>query len=230
MADHPFQVTVSEASFILERTPKALNQAIDAGEIGVLDRGTQKPAKGAKFEIDKRAVQVGVKRGSARYLGLAELRYFKVRAGLERELTPAGRRKIFQAIKKTAKGAQVVKYGAMELPLAAVDKELKPRIDRLMELKAAVKSAPGGELVLKGTEIPVHEIAALGKGQTVQQILEDYPSLNDTQVQLAIDYAKAYPKAGRPYPTRSAKRRLADLAASGAMDIDPEPITPKMFE
>jgi acyl-CoA reductase-like NAD-dependent aldehyde dehydrogenase len=55
-------------------------------------------------------------------------------------------------------------------------------------------------------------VAALARGQSVAEIVEDFPSLSRDQVEAAIDYAKAYPKRGRPYPARSLKRTLAELA------------------
>ena len=38
------------------------------------------------------------------------------------------------------------------------------------------------------------------------------------QVAAAIEYAKAYPKRGRPYPARSLKRALGELADLGVFD------------
>ncbi len=63
-------------------------------------------------------------------------------------------------------------------------------------------------------------IAGLARAQPVEEIMEDYPSLNRRQIEEAIEYAKAYPKRGRPYPMQSLKRNLAELADAGAFDID----------
>ncbi|WP_245502735.1 DUF433 domain-containing protein, partial [Mesorhizobium sp. M1A.F.Ca.IN.020.06.1.1] len=76
--------------------------------------------------------------------------------------------------------------------------------------------------LIKGTSIPVHMVAALARAQSVDEIIEDFPSLGREQVEAAIDYAKAYPKRGRPYPARSLKRALADLADLGAFDENVE--------
>jgi len=65
--------------------------------------------------------------------------------------------------------------------------------------------------VIRGTTVPVHVVAGLAKGETVDEIMEDYPSLTRAQVETAIEYARAYPKKGRPYPARSFKRMVADL-------------------
>ena len=68
--------------------------------------------------------------------------------------------------------------------------------------------------------MPVYEVAALTRGQTVAEIVEDYPGLTPAQVEAAAEYAQVYPKAGRPLPARSLKRMLSDMAASGAWDVE----------
>ena len=52
----------------------------------------------------------------------------------------------------------------------------------------------------------------------MEDIVADFPSLTREQVEAAIEFAKAYPKRGRPYPGRSLKRALTDLAEIGAFD------------
>ena len=50
---------------------------------------------------------------------------------------------------------------------------------------------------IKGTRIPVHDIAAmLANGDSAEAILEAYPRLSETQVELAVVYARAYPRRG----------------------------------
>lgn len=83
--------------------------------------------------------------------------------------------------------------------------------------------------VLAGTHIPVYEIAALLQGQTVAEILEDYPELTREQVESAAAYAAAHPDRDPSFPPRSFKRALSDAAASGLWEVgeDPEPIAPR---
>ena len=66
-----------------------------------------------------------------------------------------------------------------------------------------------GEAILKGTQIEVYRIAALLGGMTPEQICEDYPSLTPSAVATAKVYAEAYPKTGRPYPSKTVKRAIA---------------------
>jgi uncharacterized protein (DUF433 family) len=60
--------------------------------------------------------------------------------------------------------------------------------------------------VIRGTRIPVYSVASLfDAGTPTKEILEMYPRLTESQVELASIYAKAVPQRGRPkrrdYPT-----------------------------
>jgi uncharacterized protein (DUF433 family) len=66
-----------------------------------------------------------------------------------------------------------------------------------------------GTPVIKGTRVPVYDIAAaVDAGTPKERILKSYPSLKDWQVELAPVYAKAVPPRGRPkrVPSLSANR------------------------
>ena len=76
---------------------------------------------------------------------------------------------------------------------------------RLRELNAAreaVVTDPeilGGTPVLRGTRVPVHDVAAaLARGADKKQVLAMYPALTSKQLDLARVYAKAAPQRGRP--------------------------------
>jgi uncharacterized protein (DUF433 family) len=57
----------------------------------------------------------------------------------------------------------------------------------------------GGTPVIKGTRVPVHDIAASAEaGLTTAQIKNAYPSLDEKLIELAALYAKAVPARGRP--------------------------------
>jgi len=220
-------VSVSEAGFVIDKPARIVNRAIDQGEIDAkTSAATTKvvQAAGKAKATPRRQVRV-------RIVGRAELRYLMVlAAGLDKDLTPAGRRRIYQGIKQLPANEHRLRWGSTWLELDAVDAALSDRLARLETLKRAVDSAGRDEPVLRGTEVPVYPVAALARGETIEEILEDYPGLSREQVEVAIDYASAYPKPGRPYPERSFKRMLADLADSGGLDADPEePATPDMF-
>ena len=81
-------------------------------------------------------------------------------------------------------------------------KNVDTRLHQLMKAHAAVVEDPeilGGIPVIKGTRIPVYDIAAaFDAGTPIDRILKSYPSLKDWQVELASLYARAVPPRGRP--------------------------------
>lgn len=57
----------------------------------------------------------------------------------------------------------------------------------------------GGTPIIRGTRVPVYDVAAaLNAGTTLDRVLHMYPSLNKQQVHLATIYARAAPLRGRP--------------------------------
>ena len=195
-------LTTSEAGYVLGRSPSEINKAVDAGLI--------------------RADIHGGRAGAAksRLFGKSELLCLKIADALENDLTPLGQRKIYEAIRRQPRDAQQVRVGVLSLEIGPFERAIDERIERLMELRQRVDAIRSGEPVISGTAIPVYQIAGLAKGQTVEEIMEDYPSLSLDQVEGAIEYAKAYPKKGRPYPARSFKRMIGDL---GLDEIETEP-------
>lgn len=88
-------------------------------------------------------------------------------------------------------------------------REVEQLISALAALAERVEFRVDGEALLKDTQIEVYRIAALlDGGESIEQVLEDYPSLTRDQVETAQAYAETYPKAGRPYPHTSVKRAL----------------------
>ena len=154
-----------------------------------------------------------------RKLGPAELRYLLVEGDLEGDLTPAARRRVYEALRTLPEGEHRVQVGPrLALELADVDARIAARLDRLEAAKAHVEEG-GAEPVLSGTDrLPVYLVAALAAGQGVDATLEDHPGLTRLQVEAAAEYAMAYPKTGRPYPGRSFKRMMSELADLGAFD------------
>lgn len=77
--------------------------------------------------------------------------------------------------------------------------------DKLTRARAAVVEDPeilGGTPVIKGTRVPVYDVAASATaGVPMRQLQEAYPSLTRELIELAILYAKATPPRGRPQQT-----------------------------
>lgn len=212
-AAESISLTLSEASYVVGRSSVVINRAVDCGVIRV-----------AKLRQGK---------GILRTLGPAELRFLKLTGNLDKDLTLKGRRKLYEALRRLPATTHRLALGPLELNLKDIDQEIQDRLRQLEEVRTTVgPSERGGDPVIRETGISVYVIAGLARGQTVEEILEDYPALTRGQVEAAIEYAKAYPKPGRPYPSRSFKRMLGDLAQSGVWDVesDPdEPVTPRLM-
>ena len=82
--------------------------------------------------------------------------------------------------------------------------------DRLSKARELVVEDPhilSGTPVIKGTRVPVYDIAAsAARGLSPAEIKEDYPSLDEEKIGLAILYAKATPQRGRPKSVSPASR------------------------
>jgi uncharacterized protein (DUF433 family) len=154
-----------------------------------------------------------------RKLGEHELLFFAIENKVREDLTPAGRRKLYAALKDRAPDVSAVRVGPLKVDLGDAWKELTKRFKELQVVRSGIVAGSVGDPVIKGTDISVYRVAALAETLKVAQILQDYPRLSEKKVERAIDYARAYPKLGRPYPTTSFKRATAILADSGVFDL-----------
>jgi uncharacterized protein (DUF433 family) len=186
-------LTTSEAGYVLERSNLAINKAVDTG---LIRTGTRRGPGG---------------NGTPRILGKPELRFLKLADVLDKDLTRLGQRKIYQAIRRLPDQQHQLRLGVLTVELLPLDCAIEELLCHLMALRSQVETPASGESVIRGTTVPVYVVASLAKGETVEDILENYPSLTRTQVENVIEYAKAYPEKGRPYPARSFKRMVADM-------------------
>lgn len=193
-------LTLNEAGYVVGQSSTAINRAVDRGVI--------------KAKLQRRG------KSRLRKVGPAELRYLAIASLVEKDLTPAARRKLYEAVRRLPAEVHRLDLGVMELKLADIDKRISERLLRLEEVKALVEEHDDADPVLRGTAVPVYVVAALAKGQTAAEIVEDYPGLSLEQVDAAVDYAKVYPRTGRPLPARSFKRMLGDLAELGVWDLE----------
>lgn len=114
-----------------------------------------------------------------------------------------------------------VEDSAITVHFSGIWKAVDDRLRQLMKARQMVIEDPeilSGTPVIKGTRIPVYDIAAaFDAGTPVERILKSYPSIKQSQVELASLYARAVPPRGRPkrvvYPpgvkVSVTKRRLA---------------------
>ena len=81
-------------------------------------------------------------------------------------------------------------------------RSVEERWKRLASAEELVTTSPdvlGGTPVIKGTRMPVHDVAAsVEAGIPRARILAAYPGLTAEQVDLAALYAQANPPRGRP--------------------------------
>ena len=186
-------LTTSEAGYVLGRSNIAINKAVDTG---LIRAGAGHGASGQR---------------ASRMLGKPELLFLKLVDELDKDLTLVGQRKVYNAIRRLRGRTYQLRVGVLTVELSTFDHAIEERVAQLMVLRERVEVSGSGEPVIRGTVVPVYQISGLAKGQTVEEILEDYPSLTRDQVESAVEYAKAYPKRGRPYPARSFTRMIADL-------------------
>jgi len=119
------------------------------------------------------------------------------------------------ALMSPAKEDWVVRHDFITIDLAPFVKRTHERMERLMAARDAVVSDPevlGGAPVLRGTRVPVHDVAAsVAAGLPMDRILAGCPSLDANKVELAAIYAEANPARGRP--------RNSDALPKGAVVV-----------
>jgi uncharacterized protein (DUF433 family) len=76
-----------------------------------------------------------------------------------------------------------------------MDRYLEGR-DRYVESDSEIQ---GGEPIIKGTRLPVRAVAErLNRGDSVDDLAEDYPGIPKTAFEAARIYAQSHPRRGRP--------------------------------
>jgi len=187
---HSAQYTAAEAAFVLREPVRAVKKALDAGPV--------------------RPVLLRRAGASVRAIEWRDLFYLYAVRMLRDELTPKARTEFYEALQHAPiELHDEVRFGRFRISVSDLVKEVERRTTDLAELTNKVEFRADGEPLLKGTSVEVYRIAALLEGgASIEEILEDYPSLSRRQIETAQVYAEAYPKAGRPYPRTSVKRAL----------------------
>jgi uncharacterized protein (DUF433 family) len=115
----------------------------------------------------------------------------------------------------------------IEVSFSRIWEDVDRRLNELREAQELVIEDPeilSGTPVIKGTRIPVYDVASLvDSGTSTAELLELYPRLKREQFELASLYAKANPQRGRPrrrtFPKGSevsvSKFRLRDASTGG---------------
>jgi uncharacterized protein (DUF433 family) len=111
----------------------------------------------------------------------------------------------------------VIRQEFLAVDLAPFLRSVRERLKKLERARALVVEDPeilSGTPVIKGTRVPAFDIAGfVAAGDSIERILENYPSLNVESVELAKIYAEAYPLRGRPRQSRTLPAGAVIVAA-----------------
>ena len=179
-------ITVNEAAFAAGVSVKAVNQAID------------------RKHIQTRALRRATDRAK-RGIGASDAVYLRVRQVLAPELWP-GLYRSFRG-KPVAELPRRLEVGTVVIDLERVIEEVAGRLRVLERIAERLEVDPeirGGEPVFRGTRTPVYAIARkMELGSPAEELREDYPQLREGDFELASQYAKLYPRRGRPRAERT---------------------------
>jgi uncharacterized protein (DUF433 family) len=130
--------------------------------------------------------------------GLVGLRLAHQTADL---LTPKGRRRLIKQLLQRPR-VQKLEESALAVDVRPIESAIRRRLNSLERAKKMVtidQDVLNGTPCIKRTRIPVHDIAAMiENGDEKSAILNAYPRLTPEQIDLAVLYAAAYPRRGRP--------------------------------
>ena len=131
--ESPINLTLNEAGYVVGQPSTAINRAVDRGVI-------------------RARVQ---RRGKLRLLqkiGPAELRFLAIAGEVEKDLTPAARRKVYEAIRRLPADAHRLEVDHGVDDCADVDRRIAERLRRLEEVKAFVDARAGADPVIRGAD------------------------------------------------------------------------------
>lgn len=161
--------------------------------------------------IDKRIIARHAVEGEARALYDEDLLRLKLWYGVGSILSAERRQRLFDTIDQNPDADTVRADDYLIVDVARAREQLAERSETLREAERSIKSVKGvfgGEPVFKKTRVPVRTIAAMrAQGATTREIVEGYPSLTASMVELAEIWTAAHPARGRP-------RKLAELGAT----------------
>lgn len=165
----------------------------------------------ALTELDERRVRKEVEHGIVRAatpprFDLTELVYFRTLALLSFELGVDDRKMLHKRLRATIanadKASRLALGSIVELKVGEVIDGLKGQIGRFEAWKAKLvvdENILGGEPVFPKSRLAVRHVGGmLLKGVPPSEVKEDYPYLDDADLELAKLFTRAYPRVGRP--------------------------------
>lgn len=131
--------------------------------------------------------------------------YFKMAAGFEEELPKQLRASLLRVIQEAFSRPsipEVVRWGPTDLRIGQFLVEVKRRVESFEAWKAGLQRRAdvlGGEHTFRDTRLAVRHIGGmLLNGVPLEEVREDYPHLDDTDLEFAKLFVQAYPRRGRP--------------------------------
>lgn len=120
--------------------------------------------------------------------------------------------------KQTPRFTVVLSEGTSFTLTVAVDlRSTSRQVDEREQKLRRLRDIAGGgdDPLLKGTDIPLYRLAALvADDGDISRAKAAFPSLDEARIRDAAEFARLYPKKGRPYPDRSLKETLTSLDLS----------------
>jgi uncharacterized protein (DUF433 family) len=172
-------LSANEAAFVTGVPLKQVHRIVDAG----LLRGVVENREGARVILGN---------------GLVGLKLAHETAEL---FSPEGRRRMVRRLLERPE-AKTVEENAVTVdlrPMAAAIRRGLSTLEKAKKTVAIDEGVLGGTPCFKGTRIPVHDIAVMiANGEQKYDVLAAYPELTANQIDLAVIYAEAYPRRGRP--------------------------------
>lgn len=183
-------LTPAEAAVVAGVTVRDVNRAIDEG---ILPKRFYTVVGGRRVDA----------------AGCTYVRFYFYAA---KALTPDERtlviRKLSTSPKAPGAEAWMVRDGFLTIDLKDFAADTEKQRSKLDAARDMVVEDPGilaGTPVVRGTRVPVYDVAtSAAAGIAMADILEAYPGLDETSVELAAIYAEATPPRGRP-------RRATDI-------------------
>jgi uncharacterized protein (DUF433 family) len=173
------------------------------------------PVKLVRKEIEKKVIKATRKYRRARsdvHVTLEDLLYLRVLGGLDITLPARVRGRIHDEIsaqyREHSDASEVVLSGAIVLRVREARDSVLKRLEQLRKWQESLVSDPdilGGETVFPHSRLSVRRIGtALERGESRAAVKEDYPYLNDDDLEFAQLYVRAYPNVGRPKADQAA--------------------------
>lgn len=173
--------SASEASCITGVPLKEVHRIIDAELLGAMAQGG-----GRARAVHERAL-----------LGL------KFAYETKGDLSAGLRRRLLQTLlDRPDDNNNPIRERWISVDVAAMNEKVSDGLKLLAIVRKAVScddAVLSGTPCIAGTRVPAHDIADMhANGDSVQAIVDAFPQLSEAKVNLAVLYARAYPRRGRP--------------------------------